>query len=172
MIVWIIGLAGAGKTTLGQQVRKVYGERSGRNAVLIDGDSVREILGADVDYSREGRIENGRRIAALCQMLDRQHLAVVCSVLSISEEHRDTNRMLASRYLEVFIDVPLDILRQRDQKALYSGFASKRVENVVGLDIPFDRPQNPDLVIHNVGEESFLLNHADEIVSWMMRADD
>ncbi len=171
MIVWIIGLAGAGKTTLGQQVSELYYERSGRNAVFIDGDSVREILGADVDYSLDGRVENGRQIAALCQMLDRQHLAVVCSVLSISEEHRNANRLRASRYLEVFVDVPLEILRHRDQKGLYSGFARKQIENIVGLDIPFDRPQNSDLVIHNVAEVSVLLNHADEIVSWMMRAD-
>jgi adenylylsulfate kinase len=54
-----------------------------------------------------------------------------------------------SRYFEVFLEVPIDVLVKRDQKGLYSGAIAGTVKNVVGMDMPFPPPIAPDLVIDN-----------------------
>jgi cytidine diphosphoramidate kinase len=151
MIIWVIGLAGAGKSTIGQLLYQRL-KADDRATLFLDGDHVREIMGNDLGHTLEDRRANGWRICRLCQYLDRQGITVVCSILSLFEEQREWNRKSYSNYFEVFIDVPLATLRARDQKGLYSGAAAGRTKNVAGVDLPFVPPQHPDLVVRNDGD--------------------
>jgi adenylylsulfate kinase len=148
MVIWLIGLAGAGKTTVG---RALYEQIKLRDpaTVFLDGDHVREIMGDDLGHSLEQRRQNGLRITRLCRYLDRQGINVVCAILSLFEEQQRWNRKNYSDYFEVFIDVPMDVLVVRDQKGLYSGAKAGRIPNVAGVDIPFTRPANPDMIVRN-----------------------
>lgn len=148
MVIWLIGLAGSGKTTIG---RALYERMKAANpaTVLLDGDHVREIMGDDLGHSLEDRERNGRRICNLCQFFDSQGIDVVACVLSLFPEQQEWNRSHLSDYFEVFIDVPMKVLEQRDQKKLYSGAREGRIKNVVGMDIRFDPPAKPDLIIVN-----------------------
>lgn len=151
MVVWIIGLSGAGKSSLGRALVHQWRERE-RNVVLVDGDQVRCLLGTDgqeQDYSLEGRRRNAETITRLCTWLDAQGMHVVCCILSLFPEMRATQRTRFSGYREVFIDAPLDALRARDGKKLYAEAAAGLRSNVVGVDIPFPRPTAADLVLHN-----------------------
>ena len=153
MIIWLIGLSGSGKTTLGRELAAQL-RRSAPNTVFLDGDEVREVFGldrGDQPYTLEGRRLNAERLTALCGMLDRQGLHVVCCVLSIFPEMRAQNRDIFSSYFEVFLDAPLDVLQARDVKGLYAAARESRMPNVVGLDIPFPRPELADLVIDTSG---------------------
>ncbi len=147
MVIWIIGLAGAGKTTVG---RAVFERLKARNpaTVFLDGDHVRAIVG-DTGHSVAEREKNGWRICRLCHYLDRQGIDVVCCVLSLFHEQQAWNRENYSTYFEVFLDVPMEVLEARDQKGLYSGARAGTVCDVVGIDIPFEPPVRPDLVIPN-----------------------
>jgi adenylylsulfate kinase-like enzyme len=151
MVIWLIGLAGAGKTTLG---RALYEQIKLQDpaTVFLDGDHVREIMGDDLGHSLEQRRQNGLRITRLCRYLDRQGINVVCAILSLFHEQQRWNRENYSDYFEVFIDVPMDVLIARDQKGLYSGAKAGRILNVAGIDIPFAPPANPDMVLRNDGE--------------------
>lgn len=148
MVIWLIGLAGAGKTSIG---RALHGEMKRRNpaTVFLDGDQVRAIMGEDLGHSPEDRERNGWRVCRLCQVLDAQGLDVVCCILSLFPEQQAWNRATYSAYFEVFIDVPMAVLAARDQKGLYSGARQGRIANVAGVDIPFVSPPAPDLVIRN-----------------------
>jgi adenylyl-sulfate kinase len=148
MVIWLIGLAGAGKTTVGRALHERIQELNPAT-VFLDGDHVREIMGKDLGHSLEDRRQNGLRVCRLCQYLDRQGINVVCSILSLFDEQQRWNRENYSDYFEVFIDVPMDVLAKRDQKGLYSGAKEGRILNVAGFDIPFNPPANSDMIVRN-----------------------
>jgi adenylylsulfate kinase len=148
MVIWIIGLAGAGKTSLGQALYSLLAQRNNAT-VFLDGDHVRQIMGNDLGHSTSDREKNGWRICHMCKWLETQDINVVCCVLSMFPEQRAWNREHFSRYFEVFLDVSMDVLEKRDQKGLYSGARSGKIKNVVGVDLPFPGPGEADLTINN-----------------------
>jgi adenylylsulfate kinase-like enzyme len=148
LVIWLIGLAGSGKTSVG---RALYNEWKTHcpATVFIDGDQIRELTGNDLGFDIDSRQANGWRICRLCKMLDSQKINVVCATLSQFQEQQDWNRENYSDYFELYLDVNMDVLKIRDQKGLYSGFSKGEVKNVVGLDMPFEPPQKPDMIIEN-----------------------
>lgn len=154
MVIWLVGLSGSGKTTVGRHVYELWKTKES-DTVFVDGDEIRKIFrqnqGPDA-YSVEGRAANAERIAELCAWLDRQEINVVCCILSIFEETRIWNRQTYSKYFEVYLDVPLEILIERDGKNLYKPALRGETKNVVGVDIPFTPPLSPDMIIDNSKE--------------------
>ena len=164
MIIWIIGLPGAGKTTIGREVVRLLVDRN-RATVLLDGDDFRSIMGEDLGHSLADRERNGWRIVRMCAFLDAQGIDVVCCVLSMFPSQREWGRQNFTRYFEVFVDVSMEELYRRDQKGLYSGARSGRIKNVVGVDIPFPVPERPDFIVKNDVPRSDFLPIATEIVA-------
>ncbi len=151
MVIWIIGMSGAGKSVIG---RRVYAQlKAGDPAtVLVDGDDVREIFGhdrSDDAYTLDGRRLNAERIRNICRWLDRQNITVVCCILSLFEASHEWNRKTYGKYFEVFVDVPFNDLVERHPDDLYRKAQRGEMKNVVGVDIAFEPPANPDLVIRN-----------------------
>ena len=145
MIVWVIGLAGSGKSTVGRALFEKW-KAMDPATVLIDGDEIRQIFKhdrGDDAYTIEGRRVNAERISQLCAWLDRQQLNVVCCILSIFGDGQDWNRETFSDYLEVYLEVPEDELAER--RHLYREALEGRMINVVGVDIPFIQPHAPDM---------------------------
>lgn len=163
MVVWLIGLAGAGKTTIGKSLYKKMKECS-PETVFLDGDSFRDVMGDDLGHSIKDREKNGWRICKMCRLLDSQGINVVVCILSNYPEHREWNRRVFSRYVEVFIDTPMALLIERDQKGLYSGLRNGKTKGVVGLDIPFMKPENPDLTITSTCQ-SDISQYVEDILS-------
>ncbi len=166
MITWIVGLAGSGKSTLGRAVVDRL-RRDGRTVVLLDGDAVRTVFGNDLGHGLADRMRNGSRIAGLCRLLEDQGVEVVACVLAIDPERLAQNRREFGRYAEVFLDVPWEVLEARDQKGLYSGARAGRIQDVVGVDIPFPRPAAPDLVLGADHAVEALERQVDRVVALM-----
>ena len=153
MIVWLVGLSGAGKTTIARTLHKKWQAREPAT-VLVDGDEIREIFKHDqgtAPFTVAGRRVNGERIAAMSAWLDSQNINAVVSILCIFPDILADNRKSFSGYFEVFVDAPLAMLEARDGKGLYAAARSGEMANVVGMEIPFPTPEQPDLVIHNNG---------------------
>lgn len=148
MVIWLIGLSGAGKTTIGRQLADRLRER-GRPVVMLDGDQFRWVLGDDVGHGMADREKNGQRMQRMCKFLEDQGIDVVCCILSLFPAQRAENRTLFSRYVETYIKVDFDELCRRDQKGLYSAAQRGEATNVAGFDIPFPPPANPDIVVDN-----------------------
>ena len=146
MIIWILGLSGAGKSTVGRivanQLRQNY-----QNLVYLDGDDLRKVWGDSPGHSIEGRAINAQRISHLCRLLDSQDINVVTAILSIFPEWQAWNRANFSSYFEIFLDVPLNIVEARDPNGIYAAARARQERNVVGVDIPFVPPTNSDLTL-------------------------
>lgn len=151
MVIWVVGLSGAGKTTIGRALYEKL-KINQKNVVFVDGDEIRSIFKNDQhvdDYSINGRRSNAQRIQALCAWLDRQSIDVVCCAISMFQDVSDYNRNLFSTYKEIYIDVAISKLVERDNKGLYQAAIRGETKNVVGIDIEYFPPTSPDLVIYN-----------------------
>tara|TARA_B100001013_G_C24519570_1_gene406368 strand:+ start:102 stop:617 length:516 start_codon:yes stop_codon:yes gene_type:complete len=169
MVIWIIGLSGAGKTTLAKEVVAKIGS-SKTNVVLIDGDMIREVFGNDLGHTLEDRRQNGERICRLCKFLNNQGIHVVCAILSLFPESRLWNRKKIANYYEVYIEAPIDQLKKRDYKGLYGKFSDNKIKNVAGMDIEFIPPDSPDLIIKNNGAIDNLLTHVNFLSSLLKKS--
>lgn len=149
-LIWITGLAGAGKTTIGARVYAWLRERK-PNVVFLDGDELRRVLGADHGYSRAERLSLAMTYSRLCRTLCDQGIEVVCATVSLFRECQLWNRQHFPRYFEIYLHVPLETLIARDHNRLYSRALGGELRNVVGLDLDFCPPPQPDLVIRNDG---------------------
>ena len=165
MVIWIIGLAGSGKTTIGTELYSRL-KQEHPNLVLIDGDTFREVMGDDLGHTVADRKKNADRICNLSRALDQQDIHVVACVLSLFHESQEWNRKNYGQYFEIFTDVSMETLVQRDQKGLYSGARNGTLRDVVGVDIPFEPPRNPDYVIDN----NRPLEDLEQIVTELLRA--
>lgn len=174
MVIWLIGLSGAGKTTIGRQLYRRMKEADNAT-VLVDGDEIRAMFRHDIDtdaHTLEGRRINAERIRELCLWLDRQNINVVCCILSVFRESSDWNRQHYSRYFEVYVDAPMSVLEDRSTKDLYRKAKAGEIRNVVGVDIEWQPPLSPDLVIHNGDGQIEPRQAADLILSRMAGARD
>lgn len=153
VVYWITGLSGAGKTTIGTILYHKLREQK-LNVVLLDGDILREVFGNDLGYLPEDRMKSAMRNAKLCKMLSDQGIDVVCCTISMFDEVREWNRGNIEKYKEIYIKVPIEILKIRDQKGLYTGLSQGQVRDIVGLDITMQEPKKPDIEIVNDGKDS------------------
>ena len=148
MVIWIIGLSGSGKTTIGRELAKKLREY-GRKLVFMDGDILRKIMGNDLGHTIEDRRKNADRVCRLCQHLNDSGIDVIFSILSLFSESREWNRQNIAQYFEIYLKASLDAVKRRDPKGLYKKEFSGEIRNVAGIDIPFKEPENPDLIIEN-----------------------
>jgi adenylylsulfate kinase len=123
---------------------------------MLDGDLVRELLGGDVDHSPQGRLVNAYRMSRLCANLSSQGIHIVCATMSLFPEIWSWNRAHIARYFEVYVRVPFATLDARDARGLYSRARKGQASNVVGVDLAFNEPPAPHLVIDNDGALSQL----------------
>jgi cytidine diphosphoramidate kinase len=164
MVIWLIGLSGAGKTTLAKNLY-INIKKSKSNVVLLDGDNVRDTFGNDLGYSLEDRRLNADRISKMCKFLDDQGIHVICAILSLFPESRDWNRNNIDNYYEVYIEASMDDLINRDSKGLYKKAISGQIDNVAGIDLEFHPPKNADLVIKNNSNKENLLCYTKELIN-------
>ena len=145
-VLWITGLSGAGKSTVGHMVWQAL-RQDGIPSLYLDGDVLREMLGAVHAHSPEERLALAQTYGRICHALAAQGMTVVCSTISMFHSVRRWNREHNPRYLEVYLRVPVNELRRRDPKGLYA----RQDGRMIGVDTPFEEPEAPDLVIDNLG---------------------
>lgn len=148
-VIWLTGLSGAGKSTVATELIQQLHE-TGRHPVLLDGDELRQALGATTAYDSEARRHLGLTYARMCRLLARQGHTVVCATISLRHEIHAWNRTHLPNYVEVLLDVPLHELQDRNPKGVYT--ASHDHAQTVGIGINAQFPLAPDLVIANHGE--------------------
>tara|TARA_B110000977_G_scaffold47332_1_gene64340 strand:+ start:50409 stop:50897 length:489 start_codon:yes stop_codon:yes gene_type:complete len=151
MVIWIVGLAGSGKTTLAKGIIKKYNKNK---IVHIDGDKFRGLFDNDLGHSLKDRARNARRISKFVGFLSKQKINIVVSVLSNFPFWLKWNRKNIKNYFEIFIDINKELLFKKNKKKLYD---SKK-KNVVGKDIKFNIPKNYDIKFKNTFKKKDIVN--------------
>jgi adenylylsulfate kinase-like enzyme len=155
MVIWLTGLSGAGKTTLGKVVCELI--KPVAPVVFLDGDVVRAAIADGLGYSEADRFIQIGRMARLAQLLAEQGLVVVVAALYASDELLAWNRVNLPGYVEVYVSASLEALMARDSKGLYERARRGEARDVVGMDIPWHVPAAPDLVLDMDQPESPLV---------------
>jgi len=138
-VFWITGLPGCGKSTLATAFADVLRSR-GIYPVVLDGDAVRKVIGQSFSYSRSERLTMARVYADFAQLFARQNHTVIVATVSMLKEIYDYNRELGVPYWEIFLDVPLDKLRNLERKEIYANDPQS-----YGNELTPDFPSRPHL---------------------------
>ncbi|MGD0015744.1 MAG: adenylyl-sulfate kinase [Bryobacteraceae bacterium] len=137
--VWFTGLSGAGKTTICQEVERVLRAR-GRRVEALDGDVVRRSLTKGLGFSKADRDENIRRIGFVAHLLTRNGVVVLVAAISPYREIRDECRGRIGDFIEVWVNAPLEVCEQRDNKGLYRKARAGEIKGFTGIDDPYEPP--------------------------------
>jgi len=146
--VWFTGLSGSGKSTLADAVSRSLTD-AGRPSYVLDGDNVRHGLNGDLGFSAEDRAENVRRVGEVARLMADAGLVVLVPVISPYRADRDRVRAAHEaadlRFVEVFVDTPLELCEQRDPKGLYAKARAGELTGMTGIDDPYEAPSTPEL---------------------------
>ncbi|MCA2011165.1 sulfate adenylyltransferase subunit CysN [Cereibacter sphaeroides] len=147
-VVWLTGLSGSGKSTIGNALEKKLA-RMNRHTFLLDGDNVRHGLNKDLGFTEADRVENVRRVGEVAKLMTDAGLIVITAFISPFRSERDMVRgmMQPGEFVEVFVDTPLSVAEERDVKGLYAKARSGQLKNFTGIDSPYEAPESPEIRI-------------------------
>lgn len=143
-VIWITGYSGSGKTTVARQVERIL-RNEGVQVVLLDGDDLRSIFARRWGYEREERVELGQVYFRLANHLSSQGLVVIIAAVAMYNEVRRWVRRNIPRYLEVFLNVPGEILLERDAKTKHLYAALPHLTDM------YDAPDGEQVSLDNYG---------------------
>jgi bifunctional enzyme CysN/CysC len=167
MLLWFTGVSGAGKSTIAALVERRLFE-SGQHTYVLDADAARAGLNADLGFTAEDRAENVRRLGECAKLLLDAGLVVLVTSISPYSQGRLAAResMTRYRFIEVFVDTPIAVAQQRDPKGLYAKYADGKLKLMAGLDAPYERPENAELVVETVDRNA--ADCADAVVAYVL----
>lgn len=146
-VIWMTGLPGAGKSTIAQALHAAL-LSAGTQAILLDGDSVREGLCSDLGFSETDRIENVRRIAHVARLFQQAgHVVIVATISPLTAQRTLARSIIGSAFLETYIEASPELCAQRDPKGMYAQARSGKIAQFTGVSSPYEVPANPDLII-------------------------
>ncbi|HXH95761.1 MAG TPA: sulfate adenylyltransferase subunit CysN [Gaiellaceae bacterium] len=144
--VWLTGIPGAGKSTIANLVERRL-HALGRHTYLLDGDNLRHGLSKDLGFRDADRAENVRRAGEVSQLMVDAGLIVICAFVSPFAADRATVRALFAEdeFVEVFVDLPVELAAERDTKGLYGKAERGELANLTGWGAPYEPPEHPDV---------------------------
>ncbi len=148
MLIWMTGLSGAGKSTIGNLLdQRMY--ESGYHTYLLDGDILRNGLNGDLGFDAAGRRENIRRAGEAAKLLVDAGLIVIASFISPFIKDRSLVRSLFAKgeFCEVYVSAPIEECIRRDPKGLYAKARRGEISEFTGISSPYEPPVNPEIAI-------------------------
>ena len=148
-VLWFTGLSASGKSTLALEVEnRLHGR--GRLTYVLDGDNIRHGLNKNLGFSPADREENIRRIGEVSKLFADSGVIVMTAFISPYRADRDTARALVEdeRFIEVFVDCPLEVCEERDPKGLYKKARAGEIPEFTGISAPYEKPDNPELTVN------------------------
>lgn len=147
-ILWLTGLSGSGKSSIANAL-ELQLHMLGKHTFLLDGDNLRHGLNRDLGFTDADRVENIRRISEVAKLMADAGLIVITSFISpfVSERRMARDLMPKGEFFEIFIDAPLKVCEERDEKGLYAKARAGLIKNFTGIDSAYEPPENPEITI-------------------------
>jgi len=171
--IWLTGLPSAGKTTIGKVLVERL-EALGRYTDLLDGDEIRKGLSADLGFDRVSREAHAGRVTFVAKVLARNGAIPIVALISPYRTSRARARTEIGRFVEVYVNTPIEVCEQRDVKGLYKKARAGQIREMTGVDDPYEPPEHPEIVVDAVRmkpEESaaYILSELERL-GWLSRA--
>jgi adenylylsulfate kinase len=163
-VIWLTGLSAAGKTSIAGQLSDRM-RAAGRKVEMLDGDIVRRRLSRDLGFSKEDRDENIRRIAFVAELLSKNGIDVIVAAISPYRAVRDEVRGLIPGFVEVYVNAPVEVCEQRDNKGLYRKARAGMLHGFTGIDDPYEPPLQPEVECRTDRES--LEESVQRILGWL-----
>jgi adenylyl-sulfate kinase len=148
-VIWITGLSASGKSTIATELeRELFSQ--GKLAYLLDGDNTRHGLCSDLGFSPEDRKENIRRLGEVARLFADAGIICISAFISPYRSDREEARRIAppGKFIEVFVNAPLEVCERRDPKGLYARAHTGEIKEFTGVSAPYEPPVNPELELH------------------------
>jgi bifunctional enzyme CysN/CysC len=147
-ILWFTGLSGSGKSTIANIVEREL-HAHGAHTYMLDGDNVRHGLNRDLGFTDADRVENIRRVGEVARLFVDAGAIVLCSFISPFRAERRMVRELVGdgEFVEIHVDTPLEVCKQRDPKGLYARAMEGKIKNFTGIDSPYEPPEKAEIVV-------------------------
>jgi len=150
-VLWFTGLPCSGKTTVADLAAERL-KKYVRKVERLDGDIVRKTLSSDLGFSRQDRAENIKRVAFMAKLLSRNGVGVVASFISPYRQARQKIREDVTNFIEIFVDCPSQVCRNRDVKGMYRLAEKNQIRDFTGVSAPYQKPLNPEVTLHTEKE--------------------
>jgi bifunctional enzyme CysN/CysC len=147
-VLWFTGLSGSGKSTVANGVEQAL-HAQGKHTFILDGDNIRHGLNKDLGFTDADRVENIRRIAEVAKLMVDAGLIVITAFISPFRSERDMARALfePDEFVEIYLDVPLEVAESRDPKGLYKKARRGELPHFTGIDSPYEAPETAELIL-------------------------
>lgn len=152
MLLWFTGLSGSGKSTIADAMEAEC-LRLGIHAVSLDGDAMRMRLSADLGFTEGDRDEHLRRVGEVANLMLDAGLVVLAAFVSPLKSQRLRIRELVgeNRFMEIYVNTPLEVCEQRDIKGLYKKARAGEIAHFTGISAPYEAPEFPDVTLDTSG---------------------
>ena len=151
--LFFTGLSGSGKSTIANGLLSKLYEKINRPITLLDGDEVRTFLSSELSFSDKDRDLNIKRIGFVASEINKSRGIVICAAIAPFTKSRETARKLVEekggKFVEIFVDVGLDVCEKRDRKGLYNKARKGLIPKFTGIDSPYEKPKNAEIIIQS-----------------------
>ena len=144
--LWLTGFSGSGKSTLAKRVSDHLASIEVAHEI-IDPDDIRRRLFPNLGFSDEERVIFRRSLLFLATLLNPHQVSCILPLLSSRRKLRRDARAELPNFLEVYVKCPIEVCQERDPKGLYMRAQTLETPHIVGLDMPYEEPENPELVV-------------------------
>lgn len=146
-VVWLTGLSGSGKTTTANILERELKKRQTRVEIL-DGDELRKIISSELGFSKEDREIHARRVAYIAHLLARNGIIATVALISPYESFRLRARdLIGKNFVEVWVKCSIETCNRRDPKGLYKKARDGKMDNLTGVQQPYEEPSKPEVII-------------------------
>lgn len=145
-VVWLTGLSGSGKTTIGRVLQQLLRDK-GYKVELLDGDEVRRNLSPELGFSKQDREIHAKRVVYISKLLARNGVIAIVSLISPYRSFRAYAREELKDFVEVYVKCSIDTCIKRDPKCLYKKALNGEIADMTGIQDPYEEPLNPEVIV-------------------------
>lgn len=170
LVIWFTGLSASGKSTIAGVLEQIL-TKQGYHTYLLDGDNVRHGLCKDLGFSDDDRKENIRRVGEVAKLAADAGLIVLAAFISPFRSDRRIVRDILpqNQFVEVFVDAPLEICKQRDPKGLYEKAERGEIKQFTGIDSPYETPEAAEVYLD--AESQSVAESVNQLLEYLYQSD-